>query len=58
MPGSPDPVLGNWLLTRIVVVAATLGTVAATYTTCVRNTRNFLTPALISGGYTLATSAV
>ncbi|MFK5604724.1 MULTISPECIES: hypothetical protein [Haloferax] len=58
MPGSPDPVLGNWLLTHIVAVAAALGTVAVVYATRARSARSFLTPALVGGGYALATLAV
>ncbi|GGC42425.1 hypothetical protein [Haloferax sulfurifontis] len=58
MPGSPDPVLGDWLLTHVVAVAAALGTVGAVYATRTRGDRESLTPALLGGGYALATLAV
>ncbi|AKU08880.1 MULTISPECIES: hypothetical protein [Haloferax] len=58
MPGSPDPVLGNWLLTHVVAVAAALTTVGVVYATRARSARGSLIPALLGGGYAVATLAV
>ncbi|MFC7128053.1 hypothetical protein [Haloferax chudinovii] len=58
MPGSPDPVLGDWLLTHAVAVAAAVATVGVVYATRARSARGSLTPALLGGGYALATLAV
>ncbi|AHZ23926.1 hypothetical protein E6P09_12290 [Haloferax mediterranei ATCC 33500] len=58
MPGSPDPVLGNWLLTHVVAVVAALATVGVVYATRTRSARGYLTSLLLGAGYATATLAV